>query len=116
MDFIHKFKSMKDTCDDLEEIALIGKDGTIVESTFDNEILEGLTIEFSTVINKISSILDDVNDTIKENIMVTNDYTILIKSVSDYYFMVLFMKTSGNLGKARFIVRKNSLWFQEAIK
>jgi len=116
MDFINKFKSIKESCEDLEEIALIGKDGIIVESTFNDEILEGLSIEFSTVINKISMILSDVDDKIQENIMLTEKHTILVKSISDYYFMILFMKKSGNLGKARFIVRKNSLWFQEAVR
>ena len=116
MSFVEKFNNIKHECEDLEEIALIGKDGIIVESTFVDEVLEGLTIEFSTVINKISIILDAVDDYIKEEIMITKNHTILIKPVSDYYFIVLFMKESGNIGKARFIVRKNSKWFQDAIE
>ncbi len=116
MSFSEKFNKIKESCEDLQEIALIGKDGIIVDSTFDDDVLEGLTIEFSTVINKISTILESVDDNIKENIMITNKFTVLIKPISDYYFIILFMKESGNIGKARFIVRKNSLWFQEAIR
>jgi predicted regulator of Ras-like GTPase activity (Roadblock/LC7/MglB family) len=116
MSFIEKFKKIIESCEDLQEIALIGKDGIIVDSTFTDEILEGLTIEFSTIINKVSIILDAVDDKIKEQIMITDNHTILIKPISDYYFIVLFMKESGNIGKARFVIRKNSLWFQEAIR
>jgi len=116
MSFKEKFEDIKNSCEDLLEIALIGKDGIIVESTFKDEVFESLTIEISTVVNRITSILTPLDDYIKEEIMITKNYTVLIKPVSDYYFIVLFMKADGNLGKARFVVRKNTLWFQEAIR
>ena len=116
MSFKDKFKEIKSSCEDLLDIALIGKDGIIVETTFSSEVLESLTIEMSTILNKITTILEPFKDFVKEDILITEQHTILIKPISDYYFMVLFMKAGGNIGKARFIVRKNTLWFQEAIR
>ena len=114
--FEKKFKEIHEYCEDVLSISFIGKDGIIVSTSTDDVQKEEFSIELSEVINSLENFWGyRDNDNLDEQVYHAEENTILIRKVSDFYFIILIMKPKANIGKARFILRKNLLWFQKEI-
>ncbi len=113
--FSTKFKEIIIEHKDFLGICLIGKDGILVESLFEEDN-EELIIELSEIANKTSQIWENRGEVLDEEILISSSNNVIIKRISDFYFLIFTLKKTANIGKARFIIRKNLSWFQKEIQ
>ena len=71
--------------------------------------LESLGVEYSNLLSEIARASQAIGSgEVHEVCLVTDQYLILIRSISQEYFMALIMNPDGNLGKGRFMLRINA--------
>ncbi len=114
--FKDKFKEIHEYCKDIIAISFIGKDGITVANSTDSVKNEEFSIELSEIINSSENFWGYREDNLDEQVYHSEENTILIRKISEFYFLILIMKPKANIGKARFMIRKNLLWFQKEIQ
>jgi predicted regulator of Ras-like GTPase activity (Roadblock/LC7/MglB family) len=90
-------------------ILLMGMDGLPIEKVIiDNELnVEALTAEFPTLIKVTGSTTSEVNaGSVDELIVMSDQMIMLTKSITADYFLLLVLAKDGNLGRARFELKK----------
>lgn len=85
---------------------LIGVDGITVskysteEEYFD---IEAVGIEFSVVFNDIKNVVASINGGKSDEIVIKSEkYTIIIKTITEEYFLALVLKPNAITGKGKF--------------
>lgn len=108
MNFKESLKRIADKIDDFHGVAIVDSDGILVETytrepSFD---LDPLVAEYSAFLKAAekASISAEVG-TWHEVTVLTEKATILIKKMTEGYFLFLVMQSDKNIGKARFFMR-----------
>jgi predicted regulator of Ras-like GTPase activity (Roadblock/LC7/MglB family) len=124
MSFEPTLQKMIDGCSGAIGIALMGSDGIAV-SEFqaqnpDLGVLDGdvsaAGIEFGRILDEMRKASDALNGGRLEEVVVgLARFTLLFRSVDDELFLVVALAEGGNLGKARFLIRRHLLELREQL-
>jgi predicted regulator of Ras-like GTPase activity (Roadblock/LC7/MglB family) len=90
-------------------ILLMGIDGLPIEKVIvsDTVNVEAITAEFTTILRITAHTANETNAGNLEEIIVISDQLILLtKSITPEYFILLVLPQDGNLGRARFELKK----------
>jgi len=124
MSFEPTLQKMIDGCSGAIGIALMGSDGIAVAEfqaqNPDLGVLDGdvsaAGIEFGRILDEMRKASDALNGGRLEEVVVgLARFTLLFRSVDDELFLVVALAEGGNLGKARFLLRRHLLELREQL-
>jgi len=107
--FLQTLKEIADRLGHVHCVLLMGMDGLPVEKVIHDEAfnIEALTAEFTTVVKVTNASAGEVEAGFVEEILILSDKMILLtKSITSDYFLLLVLPADGNLGLARFELKK----------
>lgn len=91
---------------------IMGYDGISIDEfillseSFDVQLL---AVEYATLLKEIKQTVELLKTGAMEEVSVaTADVRILIRAISDEFFLVLLLKRDGNFGKGRYLLRLNT--------
>lgn len=122
MSFDRILKSIVDECGGGLGAALMGNDGipisqvtaTSPETAFDAEDVAAAGIEFGRVLDEMRKISDGIGGgALQECVVSLARFTLVLRAVDSDTFLVLAISPDGNLGKARYLVRRHLLALRE---
>ena len=124
MSFEPTLQKMIDGCSGAIGIALMGSDGIAVAEfqaqNPDLGVLDGdvsaAGIEFGRILDEMRKASDALNGGRLEEVVVgLARFTLLFRSVDDELSLVVALAEGGNLGKARFLMRRHLLELREQL-
>jgi predicted regulator of Ras-like GTPase activity (Roadblock/LC7/MglB family) len=124
MSFEPTLQKMIDGCSGAIGIALMGSDGIAVAEfqaqNPDLGVLDGEVsaagIEFGRILDEMRKASDALNGGRLEEVVVgLARFTLLFRSIDDELFLVVALAEGGNLGKARFLIRRHLLELREQL-
>ena len=124
MSFEPTLQKMIDGCSGAIGIALMGSDGIAVAELQapdpDRSVLDGEVgaagIEFGRILDEVRKASDALNGGRLEEVVVgLARYTLVFRTVDDELFLVVALAQGGNLGKARFLMRRHLLELREQL-
>jgi predicted regulator of Ras-like GTPase activity (Roadblock/LC7/MglB family) len=93
-------------------VLVMGMDGISIEKrVLDSSVnIESLAAEYTAVLRASSSTTQDVGlGTLEELIVSTDQRIAVIRMITPEYFVFILLKSEGNLGRARFELKKARL-------
>jgi predicted regulator of Ras-like GTPase activity (Roadblock/LC7/MglB family) len=124
MSFEPTLQKMIEGCSGAIGVALMGSDGIAVAefqaqnpdlSVLDGEV-SAAGIEFGRILDEVRKASDALNGGRLEEVVVgLARFTLLFRSVDDELFLVVALAEGGNLGKARFLMRRHLLELREQL-
>jgi predicted regulator of Ras-like GTPase activity (Roadblock/LC7/MglB family) len=125
MSFEPTLQKMVKDCPGALGIALMGSDGIPVEEVTPersnaeldgSEIVGGAGVEFGRLLDEMRKASDALGGgRLEESIVSLARFTLLFRSVDDELFVVVALAPDGNLGKARYLVRRHLLELREQL-
>jgi predicted regulator of Ras-like GTPase activity (Roadblock/LC7/MglB family) len=115
MAFLDILKQIVDNFDGCIGGIVIGIDGIVVEQYIkENELIDfqNIGVEYTNLIK----IIADTSHTLgfeepEQLVFEYSDTSLIVRSINKDYFVILAAKSNGNIGKGRFLLRKNILNF-----
>ena len=107
--FAVTLKEIANRMDDVECILLMGTDGLAIEKVVKSESLniELLIAEFTTILRNTAQTAAEVNaGDLEEFILLTDRLIVMLKAITQEYFLVMILTGDGNIGRARFELKK----------
>ncbi len=107
--FAVTLKEIANRMDDVECILLMGTDGLAIEKVVKSESVntELLIAEFTTILRNTAQTAAEVNaGDLEEFILLTDRLIVMLKAITQEYFLVLILSGGGNIGRARFELKK----------
>jgi predicted regulator of Ras-like GTPase activity (Roadblock/LC7/MglB family) len=107
--FLETLKSIADKFQNLHCIFLMGMDGMPVEKVVRDKSfnIDALTAEFTTVLKVTNASAGEVDaGTVDEILIISDKMILLTKSITSEYFLMLVLPADGNMGRARFELKK----------
>ena len=124
MSFEPTLQKMIDGCSGAIGIALMGSDGIAVAESQapdpDLSVLDGEVgaagIEFGRILDEVRKASDALGGGRLEEVVVgLARFTLVFRAVDDEFFLVVALAPGGNLGKARFLMRRHLLELREQL-
>jgi predicted regulator of Ras-like GTPase activity (Roadblock/LC7/MglB family) len=124
MSFEPTLQKMIDGCSGAVGIALMGSDGIAVAELQapdpDLSVLDGETgaagVEFGRILDEVRKASDALGGGRLEEVVVgLARFTLVFRAVDDELFLVVALAQGGNLGKARFLMRRHLLELREQL-
>lgn len=116
MSFGSILQSIVDECGGGIGVALMGSDGIPVEQalaasdaahTLEDEF-SAAGVEFGRILDEIRKVSDALNGgMLRETVVSLARFTLIFQTVDDEFFLVLALLPDGNLGKARYLMRRH---------
>jgi len=116
MTFQSILQTIVDECGGGVGIALMGADGIPVEQAMvasdEARALEdefsAAGVEFGRILDEIRKVADALNGgMLRETVVSLARFTLIFQTVDDEFFLVLALLPDGNLGKARYLMRRH---------
>ena len=107
--FLETLREIADRFQNIHCIFLMGMDGLPVEKVVRDETFntDAVTAEFTTVLKVTTASTGEVNAGNVDEILILSDKMILLtKSITTEYFLLLVLPVDGNMGRARFELKK----------
>ena len=124
MTFEPTLRKMIDGCQGAIGVALMGSDGIAVAElqapdpdlgVRDGEV-SAAGIELGRILDEVRKASDSLNGGRLEEVVISlARFTLLFRSVDDELFLVVALAEGGNLGKARFLLRRHLLELREQL-
>ena len=124
MSFEPTLQKMIDGCSGAIGIALMGSDGIAVAELQapdpDLSVLDGEVgaagVEFGRILDEVRKASDALSGGRLEEVVVgLARFTLVFRAVDDELFLVVALAEGGNLGKARFLMRRHLLELREQL-
>mgnify|MGYP003406783696 CR=1 FL=1 len=124
MSFEPTLQKMIDACPGALGVALMGSDGIAVAESQapdpDLSVLDGEVgaagIEFGRILDEVRKASDALSGGRLEEVVVgLARFTLVFRAVDDELFLVVALAPGGNLGKARFLMRRHLLELREQL-
>jgi predicted regulator of Ras-like GTPase activity (Roadblock/LC7/MglB family) len=124
MSFETILRSILDDCGGAIGIALMGSDGVPVEqvqaragdSALLSEDIGTAGAEFGRILDEIRKASDALGGGAMNETMVSlSRFTLIFRAVDDDLFVVLAITPDGNLGKARYLIRRHLLAIRQEL-
>lgn len=107
--FAVTLKDIANKLDDLECVMLVGTDGLPIEKVIRKETLnvELLVAEFTSILRNAAQTAMEVEaGGLDELILLTERVIVLLKAITSEYFLMIILSEGGNIGRARFELKK----------
>jgi predicted regulator of Ras-like GTPase activity (Roadblock/LC7/MglB family) len=107
--FLETLREIADRFQSIHCIFLMGMDGLPVEKVVRDDTfnIDAVTAEFTTVLKVTTASTGEVNAGNVDEILILSDKMILLtKSITPEYFLLLVLPPDGNMGRARFELKK----------
>lgn len=107
--FLETLREIANKLGDVECILLMGTDGLPIEKVIQNPALniELLTAEFTTILRNTTQTAAEVEaGSLDEIVLLTDQLMLLLKAITPEYFIMMILPQGGNLGRARFEMKK----------
>jgi len=114
--FEERLAGLADRVEGTLAVSLVGRDGLVVQSVTRGEHpdLELLAAEIPERIRVLDRQVPELESAAMRQLTVVSDrYTIMLNAMSDNYFMLLVLRESARLGRARYELRRSALQFRE---
>jgi len=111
MSFSDILKNVVDGTEGALGALLVGLDGIPVEEySVESEIdLQSMTVEYSSLMKEIEKGSQAAHlGSTKEVTVMADHAMIMLRRITEEYFMVLVIKPTGNFGKGRFMLRMSA--------
>ena len=112
MSFRDILKNAVEQVDGAIGAVIMGYDGIAIDEfillceSFDVQLL---AVEYATLLKEIKQTVDLLKTSAMEEVSVTTaDVRIILRAISDEFFLVLLLKRDGNFGKGRYLLRLHS--------
>ncbi len=124
MSFESILQSIVDDCGGGVGAALMGADGIPIEQVLSvsapvgvlDEEVSTVGIEFGKILQDIGKASDSLEGgALQETIVSVSNFILLFRIVTKEYFLVVVLSPDGNLGKARYLIRKNLLVIRQEL-
>ncbi len=124
MSFEPTLQKMIDGCNGAIGVALMGSDGIAVAELQapdpDLSVLDGEVgaagIEFGRILDEVRKAADALyGGRLEEVVVGLARFTLVFRAVDDELFLVVALAEGGNLGKARFLLRRHLLELREQL-
>jgi predicted regulator of Ras-like GTPase activity (Roadblock/LC7/MglB family) len=116
MSFGEIIRTIVDECGGGISAALMGNDGvtiadyTVAGSDGSAEPIETAGIEFGRILIDIGKASDALGGgALEETVVELGRFTLVFRPVDEENFLVLMLRPDGNLGKARYLIRRHML-------
>jgi len=122
MSFERILRSMVDDCGGGLGAALMGNDGIPITQVtasapaddFDADDMGAAGVEFGRILDEIRKVSDALGGgAVSEAVVSLARFTLVLRAVDSDTFLVLALQPDGNLGKARYLVRRHLLALRE---
>ncbi|MBW2712798.1 MAG: hypothetical protein JRC77_03520 [Deltaproteobacteria bacterium] len=124
MSFESILQTIVDECGGGVGAALMESDGIPIEqvvaskpiaNVLDEEV-SSVGVEFGKILQDIGSASDNLSGgSLREAIISVNSFILLFRVVTEEFFVVVVLSPDGNLGKARYLIRKNLIAIKEEL-
>lgn len=122
MSFEPTLQKMIEACPGALGIALMGSDGIPVAEISAgaddaaSEVVGGAGVEFGRILDEVRKASDALSGgRLDEAVISLARFTLIFRPVDDELFLVVALAPGGNLGKARFLVRRHLLELREQL-
>lgn len=111
-------------CDDCIGAVLMGSDGIPIEEVSSAHTLEGpladelgtAGVEFSRILDEICKASDSLaGGALVETVVVLTRFSLVFRPIDEETFLVVIVTTDGNLGKARYLMRRHLLAIRQEL-
>ena len=114
MSFINALTQIADRIEGCEAAIILGIDGIPIErytSNMDPTLdIDIIATEFTTLLRRSMHIASDTDlGDLREMVLVTDRMAFLLRPITSEYFLLLAVNPAGNVGRARFELRKAQL-------
>ena len=124
MSFDSILQTIVDECGGGVGAALMESDGIPIEqviaskpiaNVLDEEV-SAVGVEFGKILQDIGHASDNLSGgSLREAIISVNNFILLFRVVTEEFFVVVVLSPDGNLGKARYLIRKNLIAIKEEL-
>lgn len=98
---------------------LMGYDGISIDQYFtegDGSEQQIVAVEYANILKEIKKAAEILNTGIMEEVAIkTEKYHIILRSLTDDYFIALTLGSEGNFGKGRFLLMREAFSLREAL-
>jgi len=120
MSFEPTLQKMVDACPGALGIALMGSDGIpvaeIAVAAEGSDVVGGAGVEFGRILDEVRKGSDALGGgRLEETVISLARFTLVFLPVDDELFLVVALAPDGNLGKARFLMRRHLLELREQL-
>jgi predicted regulator of Ras-like GTPase activity (Roadblock/LC7/MglB family) len=124
MSFEQHLRQIVDHCGGGIGAALMGNDGIPIEQVLVSTAPEGplsedigtAGVEFGRILDEIRKASDSLDGgTVLETVVRLQRFTLVFRSVDDESFLVVLLSPDGNLGKARYLIRRHLLAIRQEL-
>lgn len=88
---------------------IMGRDGIALSQYLKEGVdidLETIGIEYANLLSEISKVTESIGSGVTQEVnILTDNYLILLRSISPEYFIALVLSPDGNFGKGRYLLR-----------
>ena len=111
MSFRETLKGLVDSVDGGLGAVMMGYDGIPIEEFIKEDVtldVQMLSVEYVTLLKEIKRTIEVLKTGEMEEISIATGLTqVVVRPVSDDFFVVLVLERDGNLGKGRFLLRRD---------
>lgn len=116
----HKIlQGIVDNCGGGIGAVLMGYDGIAVDQYFqsvDDVDMQLVTVEYANVLKEIRRTVEILNTGALEEVAIrTGRFFVVIRALTDEYFVALTLSRDGNFGKARYLLTKEAPELRQAL-
>lgn len=124
MSFRTILREIVEGCEGCIGAVLMGSDGIPIEEVSSRHTLEGplseelgtAGVEFSRILDEIRKAADSLaGGTLEETMVVLSRFGLVFRPVDEETFLVLVVASDGNLGKARYLMRRYLLAIRQEL-
>jgi predicted regulator of Ras-like GTPase activity (Roadblock/LC7/MglB family) len=124
MSFASILKSIVDECGGGLGAALMGNDGIPIDQVMASAPIAGplgddvgaAGVEFGRILDEIRKASDALGGgTLAETVVSLARFTLVLRHVDDDTFLVLALAPDGNLGKARYLIRRHLIALRDEL-
>ena len=91
---------------------LMGYDGIAVDQhvkAAEGLDMQLLVVEYANVLKEIKSAIETLNTGLMEEVAIKTDrYFVILRSITDEYFVIFLISRDGNYGKGRYLLMRDS--------
>ncbi len=99
-------------------VIVMGMDGISIEKRSREDLLnlEALSAEYTSLLKSSAATTQDIGLGTLEEIIVSSDTQItVVRMITQEYFLLLMLETNGNIGRARFELKKAKYSLQKEL-
>ena len=107
--FTDTLREVAENLENVYAVLLMGIDGLPIEKVILNEVfnMEALTAEFTTIVRITGHTTAEISaGNVEEVIILSDQMMLLTKTITPEYFLLVLLPQDGNLGRARFELKK----------